>query len=59
MDIIKTYGSYIKKNMKDNPSRSWDLIRAGIAANGIKSNIIPSKKYSKGNKRLDYLIMKK
>lgn len=58
MDIIKTYGSYIKKNMNDNPNKSWDLIRAGIAANGIKSNIIPSKKYSKGNRRLDYLIMK-
>ena len=58
MDIIKNYGKYIKKNINDNPQKSWDLICTGIAANKVKTNLIPSKKYSKGNQKLEHLIMK-
>ena len=58
MDIIKNYGNYIKKNINDNPQKSWDLICTGIAANKVKTNLIPSKKYSKGNQKLEHLIMK-
>lgn len=58
MDIVKSYGNYIKKNIKDNPEKSWNLICTGLSANKIRTNFIPNKNYSKGNKKLEQLIMK-
>ena len=58
MDIIKSYGNYIKKNINDNPEKSWNLICTGLSANKLKANIIPNKNYAKGNRKLEQLIMK-
>ena len=58
MDIIKNYGNYIKKNINDNHEKSWKLICTGISANKLRTNIIPNKKYAKGNRKLEHLIIK-
>lgn len=58
MDFIKNYGNYIKKNINDNHEKSWKLICTGISANKLRTNIIPNKKYAKGNRKLEHLIIK-
>lgn len=59
MDLIKLYGNYIRKNMGSNPEKSWNLIRTGIAANGIRTKFMPDKKLPKGYQKLEQLVMKK
>lgn len=58
MDLIKLYGNYVRKQISNNPEKSWNLIRTGISANGIRTGIIPNKKLPKGNQKLDNLVMK-
>lgn len=57
MNVIQTYGKFIKKTVQEKPERSWKMIQVGIRANQFKTGLLPNKSLAHGYQKLEHLVM--